>query len=407
MSLLFLIDKTINPFTVSKVKRKLLRLFTCTLSLLLMTVVWEMPVFADTMDESVDRVFREMRCVGGAFIVAQHGNIVYERYYGLRHKTTGEPVDENTIFKCASVTKFVTGIGLQKMMDDGILDPDEDISTFLGYPVGNPRYPGTKITLRMLMSHTSSINEGASFNYQSSRLSDMIALSRKARSNFREVRPGTQYKYSNFGAGITGSIIESVTGEDVSSFMRHYLFEPLGMDAAYTAKQISAQEDIAATYRKDGSLYQAPSFMLRKEYEEKPNPDLHYRITVGSLLIRPRDLARLGIVACGDGTLEGIRVLSEEAVQRMRQPQSLETTGITEKSPYSFFCIRQEDVLKGRMLYGHQGTNEGIVCNLYFEPESELVFCVMTNGCRSARDNGVIRLTRKLIEIATDEYLTE
>ena len=369
--------------------------------------IWLSPASAETMDEAVDRVFREMRCVGGAFVVAQHGGIVYERYYGVKQKTTGEPVDGNTFFKCASVTKFVTGIGLQKMMDEGMLDPDEDISVYLGYPVGNPRYPGTKITLRMLMSHTSGINEGASFNYQSSRLSDMIALSRKARANFREVRPGTQYRYSNFGAGITGSIIESVTGEDVSAYLRRFLFEPLGIDAAYTAKQIRAQEDIAATYRKDGSLYQAPSFMLRKEYEEKPDPDLHYRITVGSLLIRPRDLARLGIVACGDGTLDGIRVLSPEAVSRMRQPQSPETTGITEKSPYSFFCIRQEDVLKGRTLYGHQGTNEGIVCNLYFEPESELVFCVMTNGCRSARDNGVIRLTRKLIEIAAGEYLKE
>ena len=321
------------------------------LCLLILIVSVFLPSMAETMDEAVDRVFREMHSVGGAFVVAQHGEIVYERYYGVKQKTTGEPVDANTIFKCASVTKFVTGIGLQKMMDDGLLAPDEDISVYLGYPVGNPRYPAAKITLRMLMSHTSGINEGASFNYKSSRLSDMIALSGKARANFREVRPGTQYKYSNFGAGITGSIIESVTGEDVSSFLRNYLFLPLGIDAAYSAGQITAKEDIAATYRKDGSLYQAPSFMLRKEYESKPDPDLHYRITVGSLLIRPRDLARLGIVACGDGTLDGIRVLSPEALMRMREPQSQETTGITEKSPYSFFCIRQPDVLKGRILF--------------------------------------------------------
>ena len=366
-----------------------------------------LPSAADTMDEAADRIFREMRCVGGAFVVAQRGEIVYERYYGVKQKTTGEPVDENTIFKCASVTKFVTGIGIEKMMDDGLLNPDEDISVYLGYPVGNPRYPDTKITLRMLMSHTSGINEGASFNYQSSRLSDMIALDRKARANFREVKPGTQYQYSNFGAGITGSVIEAVTGEDVSTFLRGYLFLPLGMDAAYDAKQLNSPEDIAATYHKDGSLYQAPSYMLRREYEEKADPDRHYRITVGSLLIRPRDLARLGIAACGDGTVDGIRVLSQEALRRMRQPQSAETTGITEKSPYSFFCIRQEGLLKNRTLYGHQGTNEGIVCNLYFEPESGLVFCVMTNGCRSARDNGVVRLSRKLIELAAAEYLEE
>ena len=359
----------------------------------------------DEMDDAVDQVFRSMKSVGGAFVVAQHGEIVYERYYGVQQKTTNTPVTRDTYFKCASVTKFVTGIALQKMMDRGMLDPDEDISHYLGYAVGNPRYPDQPITLRMLMSHTSGINEGASYNYKNSKLSDMIALDKKARSNFRDVAPGSQYKYSNFGAGITGSIIEAVTGQDVSSFVRTFLFEPLEIDAAYSASQLESPEYIAATYRKDGSLYQAPPYMLRKEYEEEANPDLQDRSTVGSLLIRPRDLCRLGIAACTDGTVDGIPVLSEEALQRMRQIQSPETTGITSKSPYSFFCIRQEGVFKDRTVYGHQGTNEGIVCNLYFEPESELVICVMTNGCRSARDNGVIRITHKLAEIAENKYI--
>ena len=359
------------------------------------------------LDAQVDKIFGSMRSVGGAFVVAQQGEIVYERYYGVQQKTTEVPVSEDTYFKCASVTKFVTGIGIQKMMDEGLLAPDEDISTYLGYKAGNPRYPKNPITLRMLMSHTSGINEGASFNYQSSLLSDMISVKKKARANFKEVKPGTKYTYSNFGAGITGAIVEAVTGQDVSTFMREFLFEPLGIDAAYTATQLEDPDDIAATYRKDGTLYQAPSYMLRQEYDAEANPDLHYRTTVGSLLIRPRDLCRLGIAACGDGTVDGIQVLSEEALQRMRTPQSPQTTGITEKSPYSFFCIRQEGVLKDRVVYGHQGTNEGIVCNIYFEPESELVFVVMTNGCRSARDDGVIRLTRRLIEAAAAVYLPE
>ena len=365
------------------------------------------PVPAQTMDERVDSVFRTMKAVGGAFVVARRGEIVYERYWGVQQKTTGAPVTADTYFKCASVTKFVTGIALQRMMDEGMLSPDEDISRYLGYPAGNPRYPGKPITLRMLMSHTSGINEGASFNFKTSLLSDMIALDRKAMANFTKTEPGTKYKYSNFGAGITGSVIESVTGQDVSSFVRSFLFEPLGIDAAYTASQLASPEDIAATYRKDGSLYQAPSFMLRRDYEEEPNPDLHYRVTVGSLLMRARDLCRLGIACCGDGTVDGVRVLSPEALARMRTPQSPETTGITSDSPYSFFCIRQEGVLPGRTVYGHQGTNEGIVCNLYFEPESGLVLSVMTNGCRSARDSGVIRITRKLAEIAAEAYLGE
>ena len=109
---------------------------------------------AQTLDEQVDRIFRDAKTVGGAFLVAQEGEIVYERYYGEQQKTTHVPVTEKSYFRCASVTKLVTGIGLMRMMDDGLLDPDEDISAYLGYEAGNPRYPDTPITLRMLEGMT-------------------------------------------------------------------------------------------------------------------------------------------------------------------------------------------------------------------------------------------------------------
>ena len=362
---------------------------------------------ADGMDARVDDVFRGTKTVGGAFVVAQRGEIVYERYYGEQQKTTHVPVTADTYFRCASVTKLVTGIGLMKMMDEGILAPDEDISTYLGYTVRNKRYMDTPITLRMLMSHTAGLAENGSFGKKSSILSDMLDVEKKAGANFKkDVQPGSRYTYSNFGAGITGAIVEAVTGKDVSTYMRETLFAPLGIDAAYSATQLESPDDIAATYNKDGSLYAAPSYMLRQEYLAEASPDTHYRTTIGSLLIRPRDLAKLGIAICGDGTVDGVRVLSEEAVAAMRKEHSLETDGITTESPYTFFTIRQDTLFEGLRVYGHQGTDEGIVCNLYVEPENELVIVVMTNGCQTRRDDGIMRITRRLAAIAEEAYIT-
>jgi len=357
-----------------------------------------------TMDEAVDSIFRGTKAVGGAFLVAKEGEVVYERYYGVQQLTTKVPVNPDTYFRCASVTKLVTGIGLMKMMDEGLLAPDEDISTYLGYTVRNPRFPDTPITLRMLMSHTAGLNETSSYSAKSSKLRDMIDVERKARANFKNVKPGTQYAYSNFGAGITGSIVESVTGMDVSSYMSEFLFAPLGIDAAYHATQIEDTQDISATYNKKGKLYAAPSYMLRQEYIPEALPDTHYRVTVGSLLIRPKDLMKLGIALCGDGTVDGVRVLSEEAIAMMREEQSFETTGITADSPYTFFTIRQDTLIDGKRVYGHQGTDEGVVCNLYVEPESQMVVVVMSNGCNTTRENGIMRMTRRLTALAVDEF---
>ena len=361
-----------------------------------------------TIDEKVDAVFAKVRSVGGAFVVALGDEIVYERYYGVQQQTTKVPVTEKSYFRCASVTKLVTGIGIMKMMDEGLLDVDEDISAYLGYTVRNKNYMKQPITLRHLMSHTAGMVENSSFSYKSSILSDMINVEKKAGSNFKkDVPPGSAYTYSNFGAGITGAVVEAVTGQDVSSFMREFLFAPLGIDAAYHVSQLEEPEYICATYKKDGSLYAAPSYMLRQEYVAEADPDHHYRTTIGSLQIRPRDLARLGIALCGDGTVDGVRVLSEEAIAMLRAPHGMETDGITEESPYSFFTIRQDTLFDGRTVYGHQGTDEGVVCNLYTEPESGLTIVVMSNGTRSKRVDGIMSITRSLAGIAWDEFVAE
>ena len=357
------------------------------------------------MNEQVDAAFRGAKAVGGAFIVAKGHEIVYERYYGYRHKSTQSIVTPSTYFRCASVSKLVAGIGVMRLMEQGVLAPDEDISAYLGYTVRNPRYMNTPITLRMLMSHTAGLNENSSYSKRSSLLRDMLDVDRKARSNFREVKPGATYTYSNFGAGVTGSIVESVTGLEFSQFMRQEVFGPLDIDAAYVPTQLESPGDLASSYNKDGSLNVGASYVLSQQYDSEPNPDAHYRMVVGSLYIRPHDLARLGIALCTDGTVDGVRLLSEESLAMMRQEQSEETTGITSKSPYSFFTIRQDTLFAGRRVYGHQGTSEGIVCNLYYEPQSELTIVVVSNGCSTTRDDGIMRLTRRLAGYAEEAWL--
>ena len=78
--------------------------------------------------------------------------------------------------------------------------------------------------------------------------------------------------------------------------------------------------------------------------------------------------------------------------------------GITANTPYGL-CIHHENTLvPGRTLYGHQGLTEGILCNLYYDPETRFVFVLCTNGSRNTMDHRVIKLTRRIFEVVWNHF---
>ncbi len=160
-----------------------------------------------------------------------------------------------------------------------------------------------------------------------------------------------------------------------------------------------APEDISSTYAVKGGSNKSASTYLEESFDNTPDPGGHYRITVGSLWIRPSDLLKLTMLLCGDGSYEGVRILSQESVLAMRESQRGKG-GITAESPYGLSMARVENLVPGRMVYGHQGTDEPIVCNAYFDPETTLCVTIMTNGCHSINDDRINLMARQLVPLA-------
>ncbi len=79
--------------------------------------------------------------------------------------------------------------------------------------------------------------------------------------------------------------------------------------------------------------------------------------------------------------------------------------GITEDSPYGLNIERVTNLVSGRTVYGHQGMAEGVLCSLYFDPETKFVFALVTNGCNvNAKDDHICTLSRKLFEMMWGAY---
>ena len=127
-------------------------------------------------DTRLNTIMQNFKTSGAAVVVAKDGEIVYEYYYGYADKKAKEPITESTYFRLASVTKLVSAIRTMQLVEQGTLDLDQDISAYLGYDIRNPYHRKTPITLRMLMTHTSSLNPYGGYFDETRTLSSLIAF---------------------------------------------------------------------------------------------------------------------------------------------------------------------------------------------------------------------------------------
>ena len=346
-------------------------------------------------------VMRNFKTSGAAVVAAKDGEIVFEYYYGYANKKEKEPISESTYFRLASVTKLVTAIRTMQLVEQGTIDLDQDISTYLGYKIRNPYHRKTPVTLRMLMTHTSSLNPYGGYFNELNTLSSLIAFERTKRSNWYNEVPGTKYRYSNFGAGIIGSIIESVTDSNINDNLQENVFLPLNISASFSAGLLPDPENIANLYNTDGTMDQSRDASLSKAWDAGINPDTHYRITIGSLWMRATDLCRIGMLLCNGGSYDGTTLLQTETVEMMMDEQRGKG-GITANTPYGLCVHHEKTLVNGKTLYGHQGLWNGILVNLYYDPETRFVFVFCSNGCHNRLDNRVGKLTRRVFAVVWD-----
>lgn len=369
------------------------------LLILLLAFILPVSALAEGLDNELSAIFHRYKAVGGVVVAAKDGEIVYHFDYGYASKKGKLPVTADTYFKTASVTKLISGLRVLQLVEEGKLSLDAPIGGYLGYTVENPRHPGVAVTLRQIMSHTSSICG----SYTSSlTLENLLARS----DRWKSWKPGTRYAYSNLGAGTMGALMEAVTGQDVNTCVKEGVFAPLGIDAGYRVHLLEHPDSAALRYNAEGKLARSSTFYLTEAWEPYALPERHYTQTIGDMWIRGDDLCRLGMMLAAGGELDGVRVLSEDTVALMTSSQQ-GLGGITANPPYGLCVERVTSLVDGKTLYGHQGLSDGIVCNLYWEPESRFVFALITNGSSTAQENHICKLSRRAFAAVWEAYGAE
>src|SRR5690606_19558799 len=144
-------------------------------------------------------------------VAIRHGEIVYRRELGHKRLATAtspaRPVDANTLFRVASVSKLVTALGAMKLVEQNRLALDADIGDVLGYRLRNPHFPDHPITLRMLLSHTSSLRDDGGFKWEPGvDLREVLLPDGKHYGKgamwSKTAAPGRFFEYVNFNSGL-------------------------------------------------------------------------------------------------------------------------------------------------------------------------------------------------------------
>ncbi len=294
---------------------------------------------------------------GLQMVVIRDGKPVFTHATGLARVDTGEniPLTLDHKMRIASISKLVATIGLMKLVEKGEVDLDADVSDYLGFTLRNPNFPNDKITLRMVLSHSSSVRDASYY---------WLKVGEKFQDFFRPggahyedgahfasgegQQPGEFFTYSNLNFGIMAGVIEMVSSKRFDRYMREEVLLPLGLGASYNVCDVTTvnPDGMATLFRKrddDGNWHPDGDWQPQLDSKrfsctygmepvgrgEQPGPVLEGYTPgenptafspQGGLRASAKDLTKIARLLLGGGEVDGVRLLRPESVKAMATP---------------------------------------------------------------------------------------
>ena len=321
----------------------------------------------------------DIGAVGVSCVVVKDNQVVYHHNFGVKDLETGEPVDDETLFRIASISKSFTATSLLQQVEQGRVALSDDVSDLLGFRVRNPRFPDTVITLEMLLSHISSINDSQGYWTTIDIINPDI--NPDAGKCYNDYEPGSgEYEYCNLNLNLAGTILERVSGERFDQYVVNHVLRPLGLYGGYCVDSLDRSR-FAHLYNWD-----AKDSVFVDQYDEAYAPrsekvanytmghDALIFSPTGGMKISALDLARYMTMHMNYGTTpDGVRIISEESSRNMQLPRS-------EAEHYGLNLWLADDYVPGVTLVGHTGGAYGLSSAMFFNPDEKYGFVIICSG---------------------------
>src|SRR4051812_13670458 len=150
---------------------------------------------------------------------------------GLADRAHGRALTIDDPVRIASVSKLVVALGVMRLVEQGRLDLDRDVSDWLGWPLRNPAFPDRPISLRLFLSHRSSLRDGV--DYAVPLGTELRTVVADPAAFDAEHPPGAFFRYTNLNFPLIASVMEKATGERFDRLMQRLVLDPLGLQACF------------------------------------------------------------------------------------------------------------------------------------------------------------------------------
>ena len=328
------------------------------------------------LDAEIETLMRTGKIPGLSAAVIRGHDLPWTGAYGHANVWKGVPVRRDTLFMLASVSKTFICTAVMQAVEDGLFGLDDDVNGLLPFPVRTPQHPGDAISVRQLLTHTSSIRDrwpvwddlyaqGDSPIPLGTFLQGYLVPGGEdyLEENFLSKKPGSVYRYSNIGAALAAFVVEAVSGVGFDVWCRDRIFGPLGMTRAGWHLADVPADAVALPYRWSDRTNR---YVTYGQYGYPDYPD-------GALRTTAPQLARHMRMMMHTGLWQGERVLRASTVREIFRSQ---VPGLTVGQGLIWYRVHTG----GRALIGHDGGDKGVATAAFFDPAEDIGVVVLANA---------------------------
>jgi CubicO group peptidase (beta-lactamase class C family) len=363
------------------------------------------PAGWESVKKFFERGVKDHAIAGASLAWITDGRIAALETAGLADTATAAPIDAQTIYHWASITKTFTAVGIMQLRDRGLLTLDDPIVDYVPElaAVHNPYGPMRAITIRHLLSHSAGFRAGtwpwggdkAWHPFEPPGWEQVAAMMPYTEILFP---PGSKYSYSNPGLIFLGRTIEKLSGEPFETYIDKQILRPLGMRDAFF--------DRAPAYTR---AHRSHSYYVTDEGTVEAPFDFDTGITVsnGGLNAPITDMAKW-IAFLMDSSPDHDAILKRRSLEAMFTPVvpvgdgGAGEQGVGEGSMgLSFFL----ETHRGVPLIAHSGSQNGFIAHFYLHRPSHSAYIVAFNTETSSKTRGAARDTRAFDAALRDEIV--